>query len=406
MVITAYGSAENAVECLKAGAFDYLTKPVDLVLDVMRFWLERGVDGLRIDTVNYFFHDAQLRNNPAAKRKEHLPYAVNPYDMQEHRYSKSQPENVAFLKRVRKLLNKFPDITSVGEVGDSHRAVALMSEYTSGGDKLHMCYSFEFLGMQYTATHFRTRIEEFFRASKDGWPCWSFSNHDVDRHLTRWAPFSENPAMLGRQAAALLLSLKGSVCIYQGEELGLPQADINFEELTDPPGIRFWPEYKGRDGCRTPIPWEEGDSPNGFSIAKPWLPIKQNHSALSVASQDADPGSTLAFYRKALAFRRQHDAVIDGDIAFFKTAEPVLAYRRIAENGNLVCVFNLSPAPLSVTLTGLGDGAGPEPLSEGATVKRGKLLLAPNGFAFFVEPAGMQTLVVKFNGRSKPASRG
>ena len=134
----------------------------DAVLDVMRFWLERGVDGFRLDTVNYFFHDAQLRNNPPARRKKHLPYAVNPYDMQEHRYSKSQPENVGFLKRVRALLDQFPGTTSIGEVGDSHKSVQLMSEYTSGGDKLHMCYSFELLGPEFTAEHFRTRLERFF----------------------------------------------------------------------------------------------------------------------------------------------------------------------------------------------------------------------------------------------------
>ena len=372
----------------------------DAVLDVMRFWLERGVDGFRFDTVNYYFHDERLRDNPPAKRKEHLPYAVNPYDMQEHKFSKSQPENVAFLKRVRTLLDQFPDTTSVGEVGDSHKAMALMAEYTSGGDKLHMCYSFEFLGPEYTAAHFRTRIQAFFDASKDGWPCWSFSNHDVDRHLTRWAPFGESPAALGRQAAALLLSLKGSVCLYQGEELGLPQADINFEELTDPPGIRFWPEYKGRDGCRTPMPWEEGEPPNGFTTGKPWLPVKAPHAALNVARQEADPNSMLAFYRRLLTWRRGHDALVDGDIAFFKVAEPVLAFRRSSPGGNLVCVFNLSPEVLTVTVTGLPDDAVPESVSERASLKRQKLTLGPNGYAFIGEAVGAGA-VVKFSGRRR-----
>ena len=372
----------------------------DAVLDVMRFWLERGVDGFRFDTVNYYFHDERLRDNPPAKRKDHLPYAVNPYDMQEHKFSKSQPENVAFLKRVRKLLDQFPDTTSVGEVGDSHKAMALMAEYTSGGDKLHMCYSFEFLGPEYTAAHFRTRIQAFFDASKDGWPCWSFSNHDVDRHLTRWAAFGESPAALGRQAAALLLSLKGSVCLYQGEELGLPQADINFEELTDPPGIRFWPEYKGRDGCRTPMPWEEGKPPNGFTTGKPWLPVKAPHAALNVARQEADPNSMLAFYRRLLTWRRGHDALVDGDIAFFKVAEPVLAFRRSSPEGNLVCVFNLSPEVLTVTVTGLADDAVPESASERASLKRQKLTLGPNGYAFIGEAAGAAA-VVKFSGRRR-----
>ena len=373
----------------------------DAVLDVVRFWLERGVDGFRLDTVNYFFHDAALRSNPAARRPKHLPYAVNPYDMQEHRYSKSQPENVEFLKRVRTLLERFPNTTSVGEVGDSHKALSLMSEYTSGGDKLHMCYSFEMLGELFSAEHFRTRVQRFFSASKDGWPCWSFSNHDVIRHMSRWARYSLSPVALGRQCAMLLLSLRGSVCLYQGEELGLPEADILFEELTDPPGIRFWPEYKGRDGCRTPMPWEEGEMPNGFTTGKPWLPVKQAHSALNVAAQEADPHSMLAFYREALAFRKQHAALIEGDIEFLKGSEPVLAFRRKSAAESLVCIFNLSPETMRVTVTGAAAGAQPLPISQGARLGRTRLVLEANGFAIFSEAPDTGSLGIKFNRRPR-----
>jgi alpha-glucosidase len=371
----------------------------DAVLDVMRFWLERGVDGFRFDTVNYYFHDAKLRSNPPAKRKDHLPYAVNPYDMQDHRFSKSQPENVAFLRRIRMLMNRFPETTTVGEVGDSQRAVALMSEYTSGGDKLHMCYSFEFLGKEFTAAHFRSRIEQFFAASKDGWPCWSFSNHDVDRHISRWAAHGESPKALGRQAAALLLSLKGSVCLYQGEELGLPQAEMLFEERTDPPGIRFWPEYKGRDGCRTPIPWEEGEPPNGFTTGKPWLPVKSAHAALNVAAEQVDPESMLAFYRRLIAWRKGHDCLVEGGIGFLKTAEPVLAYRRTGEGASMLCAFNLSPEALTLTVAGLAPDAAPDPISERAVLEGRRLTLGPNGFAFI--PDGGQGTIRYTRPRAK-----
>jgi len=369
----------------------------EAVLDVMRFWLERGVDGFRFDTVNYYFHDVHLRDNPPVEREEHLPYAINPYDMQEHKYSKSRPENVAFLKRIRKLLNEFPGSTSVGEVGDSHKAVALMAEYASGGDKLHMCYSFEFLGNQFTAAQFRGRIEAFFAASSDGWPCWTFSNHDVDRHVSRWAAHGESPMALGREAAALLLSLRGSVCLYQGEELGLPQTEMLFEELTDPPGIRFWPEYKGRDGCRTPIPWEDGPSPNGFTTGKPWLPIKPPQSALNVAGQNLDDASMLAFYRRLIAWRKAHDALLDGGIAFLKLPEPILAFRRTAETGSMLCVFNLSPEAKALTVTGLWDGVAPAAVSERASLSGDKLALGPNGFAFIPEPVGAAAALVKFD---------
>lgn len=354
----------------------------DEVLDIMRFWLERGIDGFRLDTVNYYFHDRQLRSNPPNKLPEHLAYAVNPYDMQEHKFSKSQPENLDFLKRVRKLLDEFPGATSVGEVGDSHKSVQLMAEYTSGGDTLHMCYGFDFLGDHFTAAHFRERIETFFEVGPDGWPCWSFSNHDVPRHMTRWAKHSQSPAELSRQAAALVLSLKGSVCLYQGEELGLTETDLLFEELTDPRGIRFWPEDKGRDGCRTPMPWAAGETPNGFTTGTPWLPVKPAQSALNVAGQNADENSTLAFYRKTLAWRKTHPALQSGDIAFIKTDEPILAFTRSEGNDALLCVFNLSAEPQSLDVSGLIAGSSVEPVSQNAELTDAALTLGANGYAF------------------------
>ena len=355
----------------------------EAVLDVMRFWLERGIDGFRLDTVNYYFHDPKLRSNPPNRVKdEHLPYAVNPYDMQEHKFSKSQPENLDFLRRVRKLLDEYPGTTSVGEVGDSHKSVQLMAEYTSGGDTLHMCYGFDFLGNDFTAAHFRERIQTFFKVGPDGWPCWSFSNHDVPRHTTRWARHSRSPAELARQAAALVLTLRGSVCLYQGEELGLPETDLLFEELTDPRGIRFWPEDKGRDGCRTPIPWEEGEAPNGFTTGTPWLPIKPAQSALNVASQNADPDSILAFYRQILSWRKSHPALREGDIAFIRTAEPILAFRRTLGDSSLLCVFNLSAEPRELSVSGLSDAA-LEPVSQNATMSGSTLQLGASGHAIF-----------------------
>ncbi len=371
----------------------------EAVLDVMRFWLERGVDGFRLDTVNYYFHDAQLRSNPPARRQKHLPYAVNPYDMQDHRYSKSQPENVAFLKRVRALLDQFPDRTSVGEVGDSN-SVQLMAEYTAGGDRLHMCYSFDMLGPEYSAAHFRSRIERFFAEGPDGWPCWSFSNHDVVRHITRWARHGSSPAALGRQAVALLLSMRGSICLYQGEELGLPETDLLFEELTDPRGIRFWPEDKGRDGCRTPMPWHPAEPHSGFTTGTPWLPVKPPQAALNVASQEQDPDSMLAFYRSALAFRRNHPALIDGDIEFIKTGEPVLAFRRRSGEESIVCVFNLSPEPVRLSLAGE-----PELLMWlNADRARGRLTLDGNGFVYLGETAA-EPIELKFNRRPRATAK-
>ncbi|HYD05131.1 MAG TPA: alpha-amylase family glycosyl hydrolase, partial [Reyranella sp.] len=325
--------------------------------------------------------------------------AVNPYDMQEHKFSKSQPENVVFLKRVRKLLDEFPGTTTVGEVGDSHVGLKLMGEYTSGGDKLHMAYTFDMLGNEFTAEHFRSKMKRFFDSNPDGWPCWSFSNHDVDRHVSRWSRHALDRTTLAKQAAGMIIALKGSICIYQGEELGLPQADILFEELTDPPGIRFWPEYKGRDGERTPMPWDEGEAPNGFSTAKPWLPVKPEHSALSVAAQNADPDSVLNFYRAALAFRRAHPALIGGDIEFFKVNEPLLAFRRRNADESLVCVYNLSAGTLKFAF----DGDAELLLGQDAERLKGKLTLGANGWGIFNE-SGDNPLHIEFKRRAKKPS--
>jgi alpha-glucosidase len=283
----------------------------------------------------------------------------------------------------------------VGEVGDSNIGLRLMGEYTSGGDKLHMAYTFDMLGNEFSAEHFGGKMKRFFDSNLDGWPCWSFSNHDVDRHLTRWAKHALDQKALARQAVALLIALKGSICVYQGEELGLPQANILFEELTDPPGIRFWPEYKGRDGERTPIPWDESESPNGFSTAKPWLPVKYEHSILNVQSQNSDPDSTLAAYRQALAFRRAHPALLDGDIEILKTSEPVLAFRRSGSGQNLVCIYNLSPDAVKVTATGDGNMA----FSQAADRKKDRLLLGPNGYVLIEEPEG-SSIRIEFKRRS------
>jgi alpha-glucosidase len=351
----------------------------DALEDVMRFWLDRGVEGFRFDTVNFYYHDRKLRPNPPLPRVDPRP-AVNPYDMQDHVRSKTQPENIAFLKRIRRVMESYEGRATVGEVGEAGRAVEIMAEYTRGADRLHMAYSFEMLGPHYTAAFFRSAIERFFETARDGWPCWSFSNHDVIRHVTRWKEHARDQGALARQAAALLLSLRGSVCLYQGEELGLEETELELSELTDPPGVRFWPDYKGRDGCRTPIPWNRGNDHSGFSTATPWLPIKAPQAARDVASQEAETDSVLAFYRGMIAWRRGRTALRDGSIRFFETGEPVLAYLREGPGDAVLCVFNLSPESVAVKVRGVAADAGAP--SQGAELVGGTLTLGPNGFAF------------------------
>lgn len=321
-------------------------------LDSARFWLERGVDGFRLDTVNYYFHSEGLESNPPAKVHDATSApAVNPYGYQDHIYDKSRPENLAFLKRLRSLLDAYPGATSMGEVGDGPHSLHTMAAYTSGGDKLHMCYTFDFLSPVFNAAYFADRIATTEAMIGDGWPCWSFSNHDVERHVSRWGRDVElAPDRIARLSAGILLSLRGSVCLYEGEELGLPEAELSLQDLVDPYGIRFWPEYKGRDGCRTPMVWEAAAPHAGFSGGRPWLPIPPEHVSRAVDRQVGDHTSVLNHYRRLIAFRRAHPALREGSLSLLPAPEGVLAYTREHEHDRLLCVFNMSAAPKAFAL--------------------------------------------------------
>ncbi|HEX8044608.1 alpha-glucosidase family protein [Rhizobium sp.] len=325
----------------------------DALLATVKFWLDRGVDGFRLDTVNYYFCDKQLRDNPPATTVIgglDAPES-NPYGMQNHLYDKTQPENIGFLKRFRALLDQYEGRATVGEVGDGARSLQTVAAYTGGGDKLHMCYTFDLLGPDFTPAHFRRCVGDFQAHVADGWVCWAFSNHDVNRHVSRFAETEAEQPRVAKLAISLLSTLRGSICLYQGEELGLPEAELAFEDLRDPYGIRFWPAFKGRDGCRTPMPWEASRAHAGFTTAeKSWLPVPYQHAALAVDKQEADPQSVLHHYRQTLAFRKQHPALHDGDMTFLDTKEDVLAFTRGKGDETLLFVFNLSRQPVKVAL--------------------------------------------------------
>lgn len=346
----------------------------DAMLDVLRFWLDRGVDGFRLDTVNYYVHDGLLRDNPPMPPDPDRWPPLSAYDMQDHAYDKNRPENLDFLSRMRAVLDEYNDRCLIGEVGEvPHRALQLMADYTAGEAHLHMAYSFDMLGPKFTAAHFRKLLSGFFVAAPDGWPSWSFSNHDVNRHVTRWAGHG-TPEAIAKLAISMLASFEGTIGIYQGEELGQTETELLYEELTDPPGLRFWPENKGRDGCRTPMVWDHS-AHGGFSTVKPWLPVKPPQAARNVAAQEADSTSVLHHYRAMLAFRRAQSVLRDGDTVMLDFPEPVLGFTRRHEAHHLTCLFNLGPAP--VTLSGIiGTPVGPVLASEAAG---GMVTLGPCG---------------------------
>ncbi len=324
----------------------------DQLLEEVRFWMERGVDGFRFDACNFHFHDAKLRDNPAAPPGKVELTSVregNPYGSQIHRYDKSRPENLGFLKRLRSLMNEY-GVASVGEIGDEG-ALTTMAEYTADGDKLHMAYGFSLFTEEFTASRIRTVVQDFEALIRrgGGWGCWSLSNHDCVRVVTRWGKGVDDPAF-AKLLLAVLGSLRGSFCIYQGEELGLPEAEVPFDRLIDPYGIAFWPDYKGRDGCRTPMPWTTEAPNGGFSAGEPWLPMYPDHLGRAVAQQAQDPDSVLGFYRRFLTWRRGSEALCRGSIRFEAAPEPILALQREQGDERLLAVFNLSERPIAHTL--------------------------------------------------------
>ena len=320
------------------------------LLDVARFWLDLGVDGFRLDTINFYFCDKDLRDNPAlptAARNASIAPSVNPYNWQDHQFDKNQPENIGFLEDLRDLMNHYPATAAVGEVGDAQYGLQIMADYTTGTKRMHMCYSFDLLSMDtLDGTLIARTVGDFMREAPDGWPCWALSNHDVARHGSRLGP---DPEAL-KQALTLMACLRGSVCLYQGEELGFTEADVAFEDLQDPYGIEFWPEFKGRDGCRTPMVWNAQAEFGGFSETKPWLPVDKAHFARAADSQGAAT-SILNHYRQVLALRTQHPVLRNGGFKVSAATADGLVFERTGADGTrAICGFNFSQTPVQHAL--------------------------------------------------------
>ncbi len=312
----------------------------DALLEVARFWLERGVDGFRVDAVSHFTHDAELRDNPSRDGGRR----TRPVDFQTLRYNADRPETLAFLERLRAVLDAYPQRFALGEIGGPDSAERSLAPYL-GRERLHTAYSFLFLHADAPTPAFvRAAVEEWERLHAGGWPTWVFSNHDAPRAVSRWGG-SGPPDHYAKLLNALLLALRGSVCLYQGEELGLPQAHVPFERLRDPEAIANWPQTLGRDGARTPIPWHAERVHGGFSEVEPWLPLDPAHLAMAVDRQLGVAGSVLETTRQLLGLRRRHPALVHGTIRFDDVAEPLLAFSRRLPGDEVYCVFNLGAAP-------------------------------------------------------------
>ncbi len=350
------------------------------ILGEAEFWLERGIDGFRVDAIDFALHDPELRDNPVRKNSKALVGGTiqgMPFARQIQRGQKSHP---ALPKKVLQPLKALADRYGaflLGEMSGDDSAERL-AIYTDGGG-LDAAYTFELLGLGAEPYAIREVIEAVEQHIGGGWACYAQSNHDITRAVSRYGNDKEakhwQPLI-----TALLCSLRGTICLYQGEELGLTEAELAFEDLRDPYGINFYPAFKGRDGCRTPMPWTYAGPSAGFSKGKPWLPVPDDHLAFAVDRQEADIYSVLNRTRHFLHWRRKQPALLTGDIDFRDVASPLLAFTRETTEQTLLCLFNLSTesqtleTPLSATAI---DDTGFE-----ATVD-GKMISLPGYGVFF-----------------------
>ncbi len=329
----------------------------DALLDVARFWLDRRVDGFRLDAINFAMHDPELRDNPPAppggKR-------TRPFDFQLHLHNQSHPHIVTFLERLRGLTDSYLERFTLAEVvGD--QALGEMHAFTVGG-RLDSAYGFDFLYAERLNPDLVARVMSDWPEST-GWPTWAFENHDAPRAVSRWADETHR-AVFARLKMLLLCALRGSIILYQGEELGLPQVNVPFEKLRDPEAIANWPQTLSRDGARTPMPWICDVPHLGFSTVTPWLPAGATHGALAVDRQEQDRTSVLAFARQCLALRRTRPSLRLGSLGMIEAGERRLIFDRVYGSARLRCTFNLSTEPMefepsgtSLISTGRSEGA-------------------------------------------------
>jgi alpha-glucosidase len=265
---------------------------------VMRYWLDRGVAGFRIDVCNMIIKDARLRDNPPATDTDSWE---EQFFGQRSVYNANRPEVHQVIRRWRQLADGYPDRVLVGETPVAEFE-ALAAYYGSGQDELHLAFNFPFISSALEADAMRSIVEGTEEAlPSEGWPVWTGSNHDMSRFATRWAG---GDAAKARVALVMLLCLRGTPVLYQGDEIGQRDVDVPHEKMRDPLGINYWPAYAGRDAMRTPMPWSDAPG-GGFTDpgVEPWLPLGDLGIG-TVESQRTQPDSMLSLARDLIALRR------------------------------------------------------------------------------------------------------
>jgi alpha-glucosidase len=287
------------------------------MLDVVCFWLDRGVDGFRLDVFNAYFKDAQLRSNPFT------PFGWRPFEWQKHLYDIDQPEMFPLLRELRQILEAYPQRYAVGE---TFLSTAEKAARYCGPDLLHAAFNFEFTNAPYRPAAFWREVQKWESAlGRRAWPNYVLSNHDIPRSATRYARGEEDDRL--RVVLGMLLTMRGTPFLYYGEEIGMRDVALRRSEILDPLGRHYWPFHKGRDGARTPMQWS--DAPHaGFSTVRPWLRVHENYPRRNVAVMSHDEGSLLNFVKRLIRLRKRLLALQTGDLHLFQVSQAVLSYFR------------------------------------------------------------------------------
>lgn len=316
----------------------------DAALAAAKFWLDRGVDGFRVDAINFAMHDPEFRDNPPAP--DTGTPRTRPFDFQQHLYNQSHPDIVRFLERHRQLTDSYGGRFTVAEVGGP-TPEAEMHAFTQGQGRLNSAYGFDFLyANKLTPALVKKAVETWPDTHGTGWPSWAFENHDAPRALSRWVDAEYRDAFAAMKML-LLMCLRGNAILFQGEELGLTQVEIAYDQLQDPEAIANWPLTLSRDGVRTPMPWKADAENLGFTAGTPWLPLGPDHGALAVDRQITQNGSLLNLTRGLIALRTANPALRAGAMEVLAADEALLVFTRTTDGQALTCAFNLGKTPLA-----------------------------------------------------------
>ncbi|MBN2256936.1 MAG: alpha-glucosidase [Anaerolineaceae bacterium] len=310
------------------------------ILAVLKFWLDRGTDGFRLDVFNAYFKHPDLPDNPSTK------WGLRGYERQDHIYDGDQPEMIPVLQQFRKLMDRYAERYSVGE---TFYATPEKAAFYSGDDRLHAAFNFTMLESKWDSQSYLKAIKEWDRvAGKMVWPNYVLNNHDNPRTVTRWKDNEDDRR--AKLAATMLLTLRGTPFLYYGEEIGMRDIKLKRSDIMDPPGKKYWPFYKGRDGCRSPMQWDDS-SQAGFTTGRPWLPVHHNHKTRNVVAQSKNEHSILNVYRKLIDLRRRSIALQRGDFALINQSNPnCLVYQRKHTKQCMLVALNFSQRPQIVKL--------------------------------------------------------